>query len=138
MKDKIVTMKEVNLNVMLIGGILLVILAFYKLFWVKRKYKMSNIAEGVVFKVEKEINRSGNEVTYIVVRFLTLEKVWITERLEDSVLPNIFKNGERIKVIYNADEPKKFIVVSAKQRTFYYSILFLGFFLIAVVFFRLF
>ncbi len=76
----------------------------------KKKRIIANGIEtnGVIFSFESpEISDSSS--VYPVIRFVTKEGVWITE-LADIALPRfLLKEGQKVRVIYNADNPKEFV-----------------------------
>ncbi|MEO5594179.1 MAG: DUF3592 domain-containing protein [Chitinophagaceae bacterium] len=74
----------------------------------KKKQLLENgiEAEGEVLDIvgDKIKNPSG----YPIIRFATKEMEWITEQYKVSIPFN--KKGQKVTVLYNADNPKQFIV----------------------------
>ncbi|MFT3936308.1 MAG: hypothetical protein QM726_21945 [Chitinophagaceae bacterium] len=62
--------------------------------------------EGEIFDVLGDVNKnkSGNPV----IKFATKEQVWITEKYKINV--PFAKKGSKVKLVYDAGNPKKFIV----------------------------
>jgi len=79
--------------------------------------KVSDIAkngvqtEGVVFDTVQN-NSVQSSANYPIIRFVTLEKVRITEKYNISAVPGYLKKGQKVTVIYNADNPREFFVKS--------------------------
>jgi hypothetical protein len=67
--------------------------------------------EGVVFDLIQS-DTSESNARYPLIRFVTAEKVWITERYNISTVAGIFKKGQKVTVVYNSDDPSKFSVKS--------------------------
>jgi hypothetical protein len=70
--------------------------------------------EGVVFdfSVEDGLTASSddsltNKLSYPMIRFVTKEGLWITEKGDWT--STSLKQGDKVNVIYNASDPKKFI-----------------------------
>lgn len=85
------------------------ILLFLKLSEKKKQLIANGIeTDGIIYGFDSsEIYDSS--ASYPVIRFLTREKVWITEKA-DIALPRFFlKEGQKVTVIYNAENPKEFI-----------------------------
>lgn len=78
---------------------------------VKRIAKNGIQTEGVVFDTVQSSNIESM-AKYPIIRFVTLEKEWITETYNISTVPGLLKKGQKITVIYNPDNPKEFFVKS--------------------------
>lgn len=76
-------------------------------------------AEGVVFKNDSgasvSISNKTSNRTFIWIRFVTATGEWITEELGfDNVsftYTGQFKEGKKVSVIYNPENPKEFLIV---------------------------
>jgi len=95
------------------------IVAFFK-FQEKKKRIIENGIEvtGVGFKYSDNASLDhaspGNfEAAYPTIRFVTKEGLWITEQAEYAPSGLFVKEGQKITVIYNADNPKEFIYKSS-------------------------
>ncbi len=64
--------------------------------------------EGIVF--DSELSTLGTASTYPVVRFLTKENNWVTEKSSIATMPGFYKKGEKVQIIYRDQEPNKFYI----------------------------
>ena len=83
--------------------------------------------DGVVFQLIMD----NDNLMYPMIRFLTLSKEWITERVNVGGNPSPYKEGQKVKVIYDALNPKKFIIDSYFSRYLPTLLLFVGILLLA-------
>lgn len=102
-----------NIDIIIAVGIGLSLL----LFGIYFRKKISKInkngieVEGIVFDtVQSDSMRSS--ANYPIIRFVTLEKEWITEEYNISTIPGVLKEGQKVKVIYNSNNPKEFYIKS--------------------------
>lgn len=111
---------------LVLGGIVAVSISVVKLN--KRKANGVDREEemGIVFDIEKSITRTGARTDHLIIRFVTKDKYWITEKLEDGFTPGIFKKGEKVKVRYNKNDPKDFYVISFKMDIQYVIMMLIG------------
>ena len=92
---------------LLLFGLAFLLLSLIYFFKVKKISRNGVKTEGVVFDVEF---RRGYKTPYPVIRFLTTEKVWITQT------PGFWTNartpikGDKVNVIYNPEDPTDFVV----------------------------
>ena len=94
-----------NIIYFLIGGTA-AIFSFFK-FREKRKRIIDNGIEvkGIIYEIDDiSIN---NQTNYPVIRFVTKEGLWITEKGDWS--STSLKEGVEVSVIYNSKDPKEFI-----------------------------
>jgi hypothetical protein len=73
--------------------------------------KTGKPSEGIVFDFVYSDNSDSN-VRYPIIRFVTSDQQWITEKYNFSGLPGSFKKGQKVNVLYNPDDPKEFIIKS--------------------------
>ncbi len=67
--------------------------------------------EGVVFKIEKRYSMTNNDVLYHpVIRYVTKQKDWITEEYDIGNYPCLYNEGDKVTVIYDPIDNKKFII----------------------------
>jgi hypothetical protein len=70
-------------------------------------------AQGVVFDVEDQIKFNTQSATsrlrYPTIRFLTDKDEWIMER---SKIGGTFKTGQKVVVIYDPEDPRRFMIES--------------------------
>ena len=87
--------------------------------------KTGERCEGIIFKLEYS-NSFGSDTTNpttknkITVRFVTNKKEWITEDLNtDFIISFIgqYKEGEKVAVIYNPDNPSEFTIETKQSQT---------------------
>ena len=92
--------------VLLIGTSCLV--GFFK-YQEKRKRIIQNGIEvdGVVYEYD-DVSINGQD-NYPVIRFVTKEGLWITEQTDYALSKSLLKEGQKVKVIYNSENPKEFI-----------------------------
>jgi len=91
------------------------VFAFFK-FQEKKKRLIENGIEvtGIVFEYSDNASTGYSspgsiETNYPTIRFVTKEGLWITEQADYSPSGFFLKQGQKITVIYNADNPKEFI-----------------------------
>ncbi len=91
------------------------IYAFFK-FQEKKKRVIENGIEvtGIVFEyaditLTNYISSGNIRTNNPTIRFVTKEGLWITEKADYAPSGLFLKQGQEITVIYNADNPKKFI-----------------------------
>lgn len=102
-------MPELKRNVFLLIGAVLVIL-FLVLTKKARKVMNKGIqVQGVVFDI---VSGSADQAItkHPVIRFLTINNVWITEPYYTSTFPVSLKKGQTVKVVYSPRDPKNFII----------------------------
>jgi uncharacterized membrane protein YfcA len=82
-------------------------------FWLKTKHILINglEAEGVVFDLVDSVNIKSR-TRYPIIRFLTLEKEWVTEKYSIGIFSQFLKVGQKVTVIYSRENPKEFVVKS--------------------------
>lgn len=116
----------VSLIFLIIGtGIMVVI------FFVKQKNKkiLENgiEVEGVINGFE-HIDSLSNNSRFPIIRFQTQNGVLITEKANIALPPLILKKGQKVKVIYQIDNPKEFVL----KTLFDFSKLFYLFLLVSI------
>src|ERR1700691_4771645 len=67
--------------------------------------------EGIIFDTVPSDNPDSRAM-YPLVRFLTSEKAWITEKYYISTMLGSLKKGQKVTVVYNPDSPKEFFIKS--------------------------
>ena len=111
--------------IFLLAGIFLIIIAIFLTFDNKKLREAGIEADGIIYSMSGDKttvawgnadNSSWRNVNdAITVRFLTKEKVWITEQVKSDFkfsYTGQFKPGEAVKVIYNPENPKDFMLVT--------------------------
>ena len=79
-----------------------------------RLLKSGKVAEGVVFDFA-DSEMTNSQVRYPVIRFVTSDQKWITEKSSTSGFPALQK-GQKVSVLYNPDNPKEFIIRTKMTR----------------------
>jgi len=94
------------------GGAFLVVLGIGKLNERCKLLKTGAKAEGVVFSLEEEwgVGRERSKLYYPVIRFVTLEKEWVTKRYDIGTNPSAYNEGDRVTVIYDKADIEHFII----------------------------
>ena len=76
------------------------------------KIKRNGIeTNGIVFDIEQSVMMDNN-ASYPLIRFLTVQNVWITKSSRIGVIPGIYKKGQNVIVVYQNDHPEKFFIKS--------------------------
>ena len=94
------------------GGAFLVVLGVGKLNERRKLLKTGFKVEGVVFSLEEEwgVGRERSKLYYPVIRFVTIEKEWVTKRYEIGTNPSAYNEGDRVTVIYDKADNEHFII----------------------------
>ena len=101
-----------TISLMILGGILL-LLAIRILNNFKSISKEGIAVEGIIFGLEQSIS-TGTGVSYPIVRFLTQENEWITQKSTIGVIPGFYKKGEKINILYRKNNPNNFYIKDKK------------------------
>lgn len=92
-------------------GVILIYVAIQFQSRTKQILKKGIQTKGVIFDILGSDNPDSSAM-YPLVRFVTSENVWITEKYNISTIPGLLKKGQKVTVIYNPDNPKEFIIKS--------------------------
>ncbi len=111
-------------------GLVFIIAYFVKSYSVDNLLKNGVEVEGVIFDVEWEstestFSSSNAQASYPVVRFVTNEGTWITKKSNQSGI--LIKQGQKIKLKYNPENPENFIITSGQFKWTSYIFLVAGF-----------
>lgn len=119
-------------------GLIFIIVGMY-LVWKQKKISESGIStEGIIYDFETEYSKTTNSGSLTpVVRFLTEDKTWITEKTSIGTLPGLFKKGETINVIYLPEDPKTFFIKDKRSRWGIYFFVFIGIIFIVAGFLKI-
>jgi len=98
--------------IVLLIGIIFLIIGFFKRRQRKYFFQKGIKTEGVVLRIEKRHDGLQNDdvLYYPVVRYVTKEKDWITEKYSIGLYSFAYKEGDKVSVFYQPDEPIKFII----------------------------
>lgn len=110
-----------------IFGVVFLLIAFIFIFKLKKMTKNGIRTEGIIFDIEV---RKNSRNPYPVIRFQTIGNVVITKVPDFYSLPGYPKKGDKVKVIYNPDDPNDFIVESNPGRIIIFILFGLSFIII--------
>jgi hypothetical protein len=124
-----------DIGLILIGALISGV-GIFKYYKQKDVQKYDGEADGIIYDIDNgypaaNVDRAIIQSS-ITVRYLTKENVWITEKVEDTTSPSLYKKGEKIGIRYNLENPKDFIIVSSKQNALYYIFISVGILLICL------
>lgn len=97
---------------LLAGGTFLVVLGIGKLNERRKLLKNGAKVEGIVFSLEEEwgVGKERSKLYYPVIRFVTIEKEWVTKRYGIGTNPAAYNEGDRVIVIYDKVDNEHFII----------------------------
>jgi len=97
---------------LLAGGAFLVVSGIGKLNERRKLLKTGAKVEGVVFSLEEEwgIGEKRSKLYYPVIRFVTIEKEWVTKRHGIGTYPAAYTEGDKVIVIYDKFDNEHFIL----------------------------
>lgn len=113
-------------GILLLLGLAFITISLYTTSAYKKLHKSGRSAEGIIFKLESgdtftgTSDFSGNAKNIITVRFLTSESLWITGQVKSQFLISYtgqYKEGEKVQVKYNPDQPAEFILETRQSET---------------------
>lgn len=107
-----------NEIIFIVIGALMIVAFFYHTKKTKRLTSNGIEVEGIVFDIVMSSSMNSADAEYPVIRFLTTEELWITETYDIGVLPTPFKRGQKVKVVYNPEDPKDFILKNDKATSY--------------------
>jgi hypothetical protein len=85
--------------------------AVYRVVKERRKIRAVGIkVEGVIFELNNRLDSDGCNCYYPVVRYLTLEKEWMTQEYYVGRNPSPYQEGDKVIILYDPDDPKQFIL----------------------------
>jgi len=100
---------------LLIGGLGLVftVIGYFSRSKTQKIMKSGVRVEGVVFSTERDIELgSQGSITssvYPIIRFVTAEKEWVTQKYNITSFPR-YEEGDKVTVIYNPENITEFIL----------------------------
>lgn len=91
-----------------------------------QKVRKSGIeADGIIFDLENTVS-SDSTVSYPIVRFITEDNQWITQKATISAIPLIYKKGKKVTVIYQKEYPSNFYIKDTFTYLIPLLVLFIG------------
>lgn len=77
-------------------------------------------AEGSVYDIITKKDTEGADDYYMVIGFITQRQALIIEEINVSFNPYEYKKGDMVSVLYNRQNPEKFILDESKVSTYTY------------------
>ena len=100
--------------IMLTGGAFLTVWGFAKMNERSKLLANGIKAEGVVFDIEKSFDftdsSSSGRLHYPIIRFVTVDKEWVTRKYEIGSYPSAFDVGDKVTVVYDTADCNHFII----------------------------
>ncbi|QEC79634.1 DUF3592 domain-containing protein [Mucilaginibacter ginsenosidivorax] len=98
--------------ILLAGGTFLIVWGIGKINERRKLLKSGLKVDGVVFKLEERLSSGTDRMLlyYPVIRYVTLDKNWITEEYAVGSNPSAYKEGDVVKIIYDPADYKHFII----------------------------
>jgi hypothetical protein len=106
--------------IILAGGAFLSVWGMGKIIERRKLLKTGVKVAGEVFRLEKRTSggKKPSTLYYPVIRYVTLDKEWITEEYGVGSNPSVYKEGEIVKVIYDPADYKYFIIDDFMSKAF--------------------
>ncbi|MBS1744991.1 MAG: hypothetical protein JST21_02350 [Bacteroidetes bacterium] len=95
--------------VLIIISLIIVIIAIKLLINIRKISKEGIEVKGVVFDVAK-VGGTENNISYPIIRFLTIENNWITKSSKIGTIPGIYKQGKEVTIVYQSNNPNNFYI----------------------------
>ena len=76
----------------------------------EKLFKRDIRVKGLVVEIDAMVDSTINTSYYPIVKFSTLQNDALTERYNLGFNPSTYKIGDTVTIIYNADNPKQFII----------------------------
>jgi len=107
--------------IMLAGGAFVMVFGIGKLNERKKILAKGVKVEGVVFDIEKNWDMDAGDTSsttqyYPVIRYVTAEKEWVTNKYEVTGGLNLYTVGDKVNVVYDPDEIEHFIIDDGKTK----------------------
>jgi hypothetical protein len=137
----------VNVNydelIIVAGGAFLAVLSFGKWTEYKKMLVTGKRVEGVVFDMENTMDitsiafddgsSAGNRLHYPIIRYVTLEKEWVTKKYSIGSNPSPYNIGDTVKIIYDTNDIEHFIIDDNQSRFTWPLVMIIGIALIVGV-----
>ncbi|ASU34472.1 DUF3592 domain-containing protein [Mucilaginibacter xinganensis] len=107
--------------IMLAGGAFLTVFGFGKINERGKLIKSGVKVEGIVFDIETSLGTGPDTQSttyYPVIRFVTADKEWITEKYNIGSNPSVYSVGEKVTVIYDITDYKHFLIDNTQTKLF--------------------
>ncbi|MEO6633905.1 MAG: DUF3592 domain-containing protein [Mucilaginibacter sp.] len=107
--------------IMLAGGAFVMVFGIGKLNERKKILAQGVKVEGIVFDIEKNWDMDAGDTStttqyYPVIRYVTVEKEWVTKKYEVTGGLNLYKVGDRVPVVYDPSDIEHFIIDDGKTK----------------------
>ena len=120
--------------ILLAGGAFLTIWGIGRINERRKLLKNGVKVEGIVFELDRSMDNKGSVMYYPIIRFVTLEKEWVTKRLEIGTRPSAYREGEKVKVIYDPEDIEHFILDNLSEKLIGLILVLVGILLVAGAF----
>ena len=97
------------------------IVRLMKIFFLKSNYIKT---DATVAKIDYTLIKEQQWKTTMKIRFATINNENILVQTEDTTYPSSYKEGDEIKIAYNANNSNDFIILSMKQKALYFILFF--------------
>ena len=105
--------------ILLAGGAFLTVFGIGKLNERGKLIKSGVKVEGVVFDIETSWGTgsdSRSTTYYPIIRFVTTDKEWITEKYDIGSNPSVYSVGDKVTVIYDITDYKHFLIDNTQTK----------------------
>ncbi|MDB5090067.1 MAG: hypothetical protein JWR09_4061, partial [Mucilaginibacter sp.] len=105
--------------ILLAGGAFLTVFGISKLNERRKLIKSGVKVEGVVFDIETSRGTGSDTRSttyYPVIRFVTADKEWITEKYNIGSSPSVYNVGDKVTVIYDITDYKHFLIDNTQTK----------------------
>lgn len=117
--------------ILIIVSLVVILVAIINLGKYKKIAATGIQAEGIIFDIESSTTTNNTAVTYPIVRFLTEQNEWITQKASVSLVPGSYKKGQPVTVVYLKDKPTEFFIKSNWTNTVLAIMIIIGLALLA-------
>jgi len=114
--------------ILLAGGTFLIVWGIGKINERRKLLKSGIKVDGVVFRLEERLSSGTDRMLlyYPVIRYVTLDKNWITEEYGVGSNPSVYKEGDIVKIIYDPADQKHFIIDNFSTKIFGWVLALIG------------
>ncbi|SEP41836.1 DUF3592 domain-containing protein [Mucilaginibacter sp. OK283] len=121
----------INELILLAGGTFLTVLGIGKIIEVRKLYKTGTRAIGTVVALEEIAERPSRGDTpmimyYPLIKYMASDNQWMTVRYDVGTNPASYREGDRVKIIYDGADYKRVIIDNSFSRLIGFGIMILG------------
>jgi Protein of unknown function (DUF3592) len=114
-------------------GVILILIGYFPMLKKDRLVKIGIEAEGTVIGFES----GGDGMHHPLIRFETIQGARITKKHAFGSNVSFVKEGQKIKIFYNPDNPEEFVIVSSALRWDPYVFVLVGIISLGIGLFKL-